>query len=116
MQSLGALIESDKQEIDYLESVSESLSRCKSLSDIAEIREELSQGGYTKQASSKRARKKAQPQFSEYKSKEGYRILVGRNNVQNDYITTQIAAKGDMWFHTKNIHGSLWWCFAAVSR
>lgn len=106
VQSLGALIESDKQEIDYLESVSESLSRCKSLSDIAEIREELSQGGYTKQASSKRTRKKAQPQFSEYKSKEGYRILVGRNNVQNDYITTQIAAKGDMWFHTKNIHGS----------
>ena len=33
-------------------------------------------------------------------------ILVGKNNTQNDYITCCLASKGDMWFHTKNIHGS----------
>ncbi len=104
--SLGALIESDKTEIDYLESVAESLTRCKTLSDIAEIREELSLGGYTKQITKKQSRKKTQPQFTEYKSCEGYRILVGKNNTQNDYITCTLANKGDMWFHTKNIHGS----------
>lgn len=106
VQSLGALIESDKQEIEYLESVSESLTRCKSLADIAEIREELSLGGYIKNISKKQPRKKAQTQLSEYKSVEGYKIVVGKNNLQNDYITCTLASKGDMWFHTKNIHGS----------
>ena len=42
----------------------------------------------------------------EYKSAEGYRIIVGKNNRQNDYITTTLAAKNDLWFHTKNIPGS----------
>lgn len=104
--SLGALIDSDRQEIEYFESVSESLTRCKTLADIAEIREELSLDGYTRQINKKQIRKKAQPQLTEYKSIEGYRILVGKNNMQNDYITCALANKGDMWFHTKNIHGS----------
>ena len=106
VQSLGTLIENDKQEIQYLESVSESLTRCNTLADIAEIREELSLGGYAKQSSKKQPRKKAQPKLTEYKSIEGYRILVGKNNMQNDYITCTLASKSDMWFHTKNIHGS----------
>ena len=106
VQSLGNLIENDKQEIEYLESVSESLSRCKTLLDIAEIREELSLGGYLKQTAKKQHRKKAQPQLTEYTSLEGYRIIVGKNNLQNDYITCTLASKNDMWFHTKNIHGS----------
>lgn len=104
--ALSALIESDKQEIEYLESVSESLERSKTLADIAEIREELSLGGYIRFANKRQNRKKQQPQFTEYKSQEGYRILVGKNNMQNDYITCTLASKGDMWFHTKNIHGS----------
>ena len=106
VQSLGNLIENDKQEIEYLESVSESIARCKTLADLAEIREELTLGGYTKQTAKKQNRKKQQPQLVEYKSVEGYRILVGKNNMQNDYITCTLAKKGDMWFHTKNIHGS----------
>ena len=106
VQSLGALIESDKQEIEYLGSVQESLSRCKTLADIAEIREELASGGYVKQTVQKGPRKKQQSQFAEYQSVEGYKIIVGKNNTQNDYITCTLASKGDMWFHTKNIHGS----------
>lgn len=106
VQSLGVLIENDKREIEYLESISESLTRCKTLADIAEIREELQLGGYIRQAVKKQPRKKAQPKLEEHISKEGYRIIVGKNNLQNDYITCTLAAKGDMWFHTKNIHGS----------
>ena len=106
VQSLGALIESDLQEIEYLDSVLESLSRCKTLADIAEIREELITGGYAKKAAKKQPRKKPQPNITEYTSVEGYRVLVGKNNTQNDYITHTLASKGDMWFHTKNIHGS----------
>lgn len=106
VQSLGNLIEKDREEIKYLESVSESLTRCKTLSDLAEIREELTLGGYIKQGGKKSLRKNAQPKFLEYRSCEGYRILVGKNNMQNDYITCTLASKSDMWFHTKNIHGS----------
>ena len=106
VQSLGALIENDQKEIEYLESVSESLSRCKTLLDVVEIREELALGGYIRQSGKKSPRKKAAPQFTEYTSREGYKIIVGKNNLQNDYITCTLASKGDMWFHTKNIHGS----------
>lgn len=106
VQSLGSLIDADKQEIEYLHSVAESLSRCKTLADISEIREELSLGGYLKNQSKKQVRKKLQPKFEEYVSDEGYRIIVGKNNMQNDYITCTLAKKGDMWFHTKNVHGS----------
>ena len=106
VSSLGALIENDLKEIEYLESVSESLQRCKTLADVAEIREELAAGGYIKRVAKKQPRKQNKPQLAEYKSKEGYRILVGKNNTQNDYITCELASKGDVWFHTKNIHGS----------
>ena len=37
---------------------------------------------------------------------DGYTILVGRNNVENDYLTCKFAKKSDIWFHTKDIHGS----------
>lgn len=106
VQSLGTLIENDVKEIEYLESVSESLARCKTVADIAEIRDELSQGGYIRQTAKKQSRKKSQPTLTQFTSKEGYKIFVGKNNLQNDYITCTLASKGDMWFHTKNIHGS----------
>lgn len=106
VQSLGVLIENDKQEMEYLESVKESLDRAKTLADVAEIREELQLGGYVRQTAKKQPRKKAQPKLEEYTSSEGYRIIVGKNNLQNDYITCTLAEKGDMWFHTKKIHGS----------
>ncbi len=106
VNSLGDLIKNDKLEIDYLESVQESLTRCKALADIAEIREELTLGGYLKAVSRKSKGKRPASQITEYKSVEGFRILVGKNNTQNDYITCRLSSKGDMWFHTKNIHGS----------
>ena len=105
VQTLEGLIEEDKREIEYLSSVEESISRCRNNADIAEIREELAAGGYIKQQNGKR-RKRVQTVIEEHESAEGYRILVGKNNTQNDYITTVLASKGDMWFHTKGIHGS----------
>ena len=103
--SLGALIDSDKQEIEYLDSVLESIERATDSSDIAGIREELVSSGYIRE---KRTAKKpsALPQTEQHTSVEGYKILVGHNNIQNDYITAKLADKNDTWFHTKNIHGS----------
>ena len=104
-QTLTELTAHDKQEIVYLESVVEALDRCETLSDLGEIRDELYEAGYIhRTASQKKSREPSH--FLEYTSAEGYRILVGRNNRQNDYITTKLASKNDMWFHVKNIPGS----------
>lgn len=105
-QTLTGLISSDEKEIAYLETVEESVSRCRSLADIAEIREELCDGGYMKAQTKGARRKKTETKPLEYLSAEGYRILAGRNNRQNDAVTTRMAEKSDLWFHTKNIPGS----------
>ncbi len=78
------------------------------VADILEIREELISGGYLKKHKTKqpRRRKVIKPQLLELKSSEGIPILVGRNNTQNDYLTTKLAHANDTWLHTKNIPGS----------
>ncbi len=105
-EALTKLTANDRQELLYFESVLESISRCSSVSEIAEIRQELTDGGYIKKSPIKGPKKPQGTQFKEYTSKEGYRILVGRNNTQNDYLTTKLAGKSDLWFHTKDIPGS----------
>ena len=89
-----------------MESVLESIERCRSIAEIGEIREELSLAGYIKRPAGKGKPKQNIPKPLEYVSSEGFRILVGKNNLQNDYLTTRLASKNDLWFHTKNIHGS----------
>ena len=106
-QTLSELIKSDEQEIEYLESVKESISRCQNVSDIIEIREELVREGYIRSYSKGRPPKKEKTHdIKEYISSEGYKILVGKNNLQNDYITTRLCSKNDLWFHVKGIPGS----------
>ena len=84
----------------------DSIARSESLSEISEIREELTLAGYIKQNGTRKRKTPALPQFKEYVSDEGYKILVGKNNRQNDYLTTVLAEKNDLWFHVKNIPGS----------
>ena len=105
-QTLTALIEKDRKELEYFDAVSDSINRSSTLSDLQEIREELEETGYIKKTQGKRKKGNSNSAFKEYTSEEGYRILVGKNNKQNDLITTQIASKLDLWFHTKDIAGS----------
>lgn len=105
-QKLTALTKKDREEIVYFDSVLDSISRSESISDIVEIRDELADAGYIKRSAQKRSRQSAALKFKEYTSTEGYKILVGRNNRENDYLTTVLAGKNDLWFHTKNIPGS----------
>lgn len=104
-QTLKALTEADREEIVYFDSVLDSIERCSTLSDLDEIRQELIAGGFIKTLPQKQ-KNKAAPKFSEFISQEGYKIIVGKNNLQNDYLTLKLAAKNDLWFHTKNIAGS----------
>ena len=105
-QKLTALTEKDREEIVYFDSVLDSISRSESISDITEIRDELADAGYIKRSAQKRSKQSATLKFKEYTADEGYKILVGRNNRENDYLTTVLAGKNDLWFHTKNIPGS----------
>ena len=105
-QTLPAFTESDREELIYFDSVSDSISRSTSLVEIAEIRDELAEAGYIRKAVTLRKKRQQNISFKEEVSKEGYRILIGKNNVQNDFLTTKMAAKNDLWFHVKNIPGS----------
>ncbi len=105
-QTLTSLTVTDRQELVYFDSVLDSISRCTTLAEISEIREELSLAGYIKRPATQRKKNQNTSALKEYVSKEGYRIVVGKNNIQNDYITTRLANKNDIWFHVKNIAGS----------
>lgn len=105
-RTLTELTQKDEEELRYFDSVLDSIARSVSLSEISEIREELALAGYIKQNGTHKKKSSAVPQFKEYTSDEGYKILVGKNNRQNDYLTTELAAKNDLWFHVKNIPGS----------
>ena len=104
-QTLTKLTGEDRKELIYLDSVLDSISRSESLSEISEIRDELTAARYIKRPKEKKKNTQA-PGFREYTCSEGYKILVGKNNRQNDYITTVLASKNDLWFHVKNIPGS----------
>ncbi len=97
-----------KQEQQYLESILQQLETAE-LRDIAEIRQELIEEGYIidKQANKqKRQKNKLISEPMKYRSSTGIEIWVGRNNKQNDQLTTQSAGKNETWLHTKDIPGS----------
>ena len=99
-------IAAGEQELQYIESVFDALSRSQSERELAEIREELAAGGYLKRRrSAKQKAPKALPPM-EFCTDDGFSVLVGRNNVQNDKLSLKMAAKNDLWLHTKNIPGS----------
>lgn len=93
-------------EAEYLDSVSDALSRASTDAEITAIKTELGDAGYLKQQN-KRG-KKGQNSLSplHFESSEGYQIFVGRNNMMNDRLTLKTAADSDMWFHVKDTAGS----------
>jgi len=93
-----------EEEINYLTSVLNSISHINSYDEIHEIREELIEAGYIKFKKTKIKNKPTKPHH--YISSNGLDIYVGKNNIQNDYLTLKFANKNDLWFHTKNIPGS----------
>ncbi len=103
---LTRLIEQAEQEIIYLESVAEELSRAESDSEISIIRAELADSGYIKNIKGKKQKAPKELPPMEFKSDDGFRILVGRNNVQNDKLSLKSATKHDMWLHTQKTPGS----------
>lgn len=104
-EKLKELIESSEQELIYLDSIFDALTRTSGESELLEIREELSEQGYLRNYRSKNKMLKAQPPM-EFQSSDGFTILCGRNNKQNDKLTLKTARNYDLWLHTQKIAGS----------
>ncbi|WP_042200804.1 Rqc2 family fibronectin-binding protein [Paenibacillus camerounensis] len=96
-----------REEITYMETLLQQLAHA-SLNDIEEIRDELVSQGYLRDRSKKGKKKKkaARPTIQVYTSSEGIDIYVGKNNLQNEYVTNRLASPNDTWLHTKDIPGS----------
>lgn len=107
------------RELNYIESIVYELENCSSIEEVSEIFEEISENvifkekteHYKKQKKSKIKKssltKNKNVSFNPLKyTIDGYTLLVGRNNKENDYLTLKYAKKTDLWFHTKDIHGS----------
>lgn len=103
---LGDLIENGEQELIYIDSVLDALSRADTEAEISEIRQELISGGYIRHRSKDKVKlPKTLPPY-EFFTSEGFRVLVGRNNSQNDKLTFKTAKNYDMWLHTQGFAGS----------
>lgn len=104
-QVLKEQIDLAEKEIEYIDNVFDSLTRAESERELSEIRLELIQTGYIKAVKGNRKEPKPLPPL-EFTTTDGFRVLVGRNNKQNDTLTLKTANNNDIWFHTKDIPGS----------
>lgn len=106
------------KELDYIESVVYELENCSTIEEVGAIFEEISENDIFKDKKELNTSKKSKIKKSKFtKNKtvsfnplkytvDGYTVLVGRNNKENDYLTLKYANKSDIWFHTKDFHGS----------
>lgn len=110
-------IAESEEELKYIDTVFDSLTKADTEADLSQIRTELSASGYGKTLDN--LRKSMTRTKKEYKNalkkdykplcfvtSSGYEVLCGKNNLQNDYITCEVASKDDYWFHIKNAPGS----------
>lgn len=98
-------IEDAEEELYYLETVLDAVLKAEAPVTFAEIREELAQQGYLPQVNNKK-KNTVRSKPNQFRSSDGYEILVGRNNRQNDELTLRMAYSTDIWLHTKVIPGS----------
>ena len=95
-----------KEELEYLSSVAEELSRAATEQELEEIRRELQETGYLKADAGKKRVKQGKLPPLRFVSTDGFPIFVGRNNRQNEELTFKSARKDDLWLHASKVHGS----------
>ena len=93
-----------RRDAEYLESVLEEISHAETEQDFIDIRNELRDAGFLRKQGKKEIKRAAKPRG--FRTTSGFRVLVGRNNRQNDQLTCKEANHRDLWFHTQKIHGS----------
>ncbi len=100
-------LEASEAELIYIQSTLAMVETADRIEDISAIRRELAEEGYIKHSANAQKKQKAETSKPmHFISSDGFDIYVGRNNTQNDYLTLKFANSSDLWFHTKDIHGS----------
>lgn len=93
-----------RRDMEYLESVLEEIGHAETEQDFIDIRNELKDAGFLRKQGKKEIKRAAKPRA--FRTTSGFRVLVGRNNRQNDQLTLKEADHRDIWLHTQKIHGS----------
>lgn len=104
---VGVQLKNTMEDLEYIKSTLAFVDNCRTESDLNAIRAELAEQGFLKRVSArKKDKREASSKPMHFVSKDGFDIYVGKNNTQNDYLTLKFANNMDLWFHTKQIHGS----------
>ena len=93
-----------RRDLEYLGSVQEAIEHGETEQDFIDLRNELKDAGFLRKQGKKEQKRPSKPR--EFRTSSGFRVLVGRNNRQNDQLTLKDADHRDIWFHTQKIHGS----------
>ena len=105
-EMLTKLIAEGREELVYLRTVLDELSRAETEREISEIRQELSDGGFVKQKNQGKIKRSQPMPPLEFNAPDGFKVYVGRNNIQNDKLSLKTAMKSDLWFHIQKAPGS----------
>ena len=95
-----------RRDLEYLESVLEETEHAETEQDFIDIRNELKEAGFLRKQGKGKKELKRTAKPREFRTTSGFRVLVGRNNHQNDKLTLRDADHRDLWLHTQKIHGS----------
>lgn len=95
-----------EEELAYLTGVATAVEQADSVEDLREIAEELSGQGYLPADPGKAKKERTEPQPLKLSSTDGFLILVGKNNRQNDYVTFRLAGQDDIWLHARGVPGA----------
>ena len=95
-----------RRDLEYLESVLEEIEHAETEQDFIDIRGELKDAGFLRRQGKGKKEPKRTAKPREFRTSSGFRVLVGRNNRQNDKLTLKDADHRDIWLHTQKIHGS----------
>lgn len=104
-QKAAGYIAQFQEELTYLDTVSMAISQAEAMGELEEIEEELTQEGYIR-GEKRKAHTPKPTGYLSFKSSEGFKIMVGKNNRQNDYLTMKTAKDDDVWLHAKDMPGA----------
>ena len=105
-EHLDRLIREGEVRLDYLNSVLALIEEADSEKDLADLRRELVETGIIRAPRTRKPERGKSQAPLRFRSDGGFEILVGRNNLQNDELTTKLGRRTDYWLHTQRIHGS----------
>ncbi|KXG75976.1 Rqc2 family fibronectin-binding protein [Thermotalea metallivorans] len=106
VKEIKVQLEESENEIKYFENLLVYVENAADIQDLEDVRNELIEEGYLRKRKDKEEKIKRKSVPLSFISSDGFQILVGKNNKQNDALTCKIASKKDLWFHTKDIPGS----------